>query len=218
MTRKWIKVGCYVMPSYSIHLPILYGKQIKTNLSCLKILLNKEHIDGTDTSAGRGVFLEDCRIFYSLDNLLLYQLGWNIYGYRRSLSGNVWKLILHISTFFLSSPLLFYNTNKKKNSNLHLYAYERPKYNKDKYDPPNYKMNAFGWQIINLLNADTLWTCYTWQVRFWKSCSQHLISKNVNDILPLRILEILNTNEWLLFFSSLLGSTSMSTSLLLNSQ
>ena len=109
MTRKWVKVGCYVMPSYSIHVPILYGKQIKTNLSCLKILLNKEHIDGTDTSAGRGVFLEDCRIFYSLDNLLLYQLGWNIYGYRRSLSGNVWKLILHISTMFFFCPHLCYS-------------------------------------------------------------------------------------------------------------
>ena len=35
----------------------------------------KEHIDGTDTPAGKGVFQEDCRIFLVFDNLLLYQPG-----------------------------------------------------------------------------------------------------------------------------------------------
>ena len=96
--------------------------------------------------------------------------------------------------FFLSSPMItldthyllkllrgnykkiskiFYKTNNIKTEEKQQPAYlcllKDQSIKNTKYDPPNYLMNALGWQIINLLNADT-WTCYTWKWRFWKSC------------------------------------------------
>ena len=96
--------------------------------------------------------------------------------------------------FFLSSPMItldthyflkllrgnykkiskiFYKTNNIKTEEKQQPAYlcllKDQSIKNTKYDPPNYLLNALGWQIINLLNADT-WTCYTWKWRFWKSC------------------------------------------------
>ena len=128
--------------------------QTKTNLSCLKVLLRKSILMGQIHLPAKVCFKKIAGSSLVFDNLLLYQPGWNIYGYR-SLSGNVWKLILYqLCGFFCphlwspSIPTTSWNyyeettkrykrysikptiSKQKKNSILHILLSEIPKYKK----------------------------------------------------------------------------------------